>query len=514
MTRRDFLRASAMSALGVMAASDGSSEDDKPLNILLFTADDLNCDSLGCYGSMVPDTSPNLDAFAAAGMRFERAHVTVGICQPSRGALATGRYPHRSGVMGFMHTERDVSTSMQLFRDAGYLTGILGKVRHSTPKADYRWDFVHDQPELGNGRSPTKYHDYCAEFFARCRNEAKPFYLMVNSHDPHRPYHIPGKKADKTQGAEEPSRLYEPHEVRVPGFLPDLPEVRQEVSYYFNSVRRLDDTFGKTMLALKEAGFEQNTLVMFLSDNGVAFPFAKCNAYLASTRTPWMVRWPGVAAPGAVDAGHFISGIDFLPTILDAAGLPPAQGVDGVSFAPLLQGQKQEGRDRVFTQIDCKAGGDAVPMRCVQNARFGYIFNGWADGEHRYRNNNEGQAMKAMEAAAKTDPAIAERVQMFRYRVVEELYDLRKDPDCLNNLIDNPEYAAQAEALRAQVHQQMADSNDPLLAAFEKRQTPKDMSGAMWQAYDPYSTAKKKDKDKSKKSKGKKQGDSKPAPGK
>ena len=89
-------------------------EKPKPLNILLFTADDLNCDSLGCYGSLVPDISPNLDRFAAQSLRFERAHVTVAICQPSRGVLGTGRYPQRSGVMGFMHTERDIPTVMTL----------------------------------------------------------------------------------------------------------------------------------------------------------------------------------------------------------------------------------------------------------------------------------------------------------------------------------------------------------------------------------------------------------------
>ena len=141
------------------------------MNILFIAADDLNCDSLGCYGSKVPDISPNLDRFAAQSMRFTRAHVTVAICQPSRGVLATGRYPHRSGVMGFMHTQRDIPTVMQTFCDAGYLTGVLGKVKHSTPHANYQWDFTHDQRELGAGRSPQRYYDYCCEFLQRCRQE-------------------------------------------------------------------------------------------------------------------------------------------------------------------------------------------------------------------------------------------------------------------------------------------------------------------------------------------------------
>jgi len=483
MNRRDFLKAAGSGAASVLAAApfikaDGLKKPD--LNILFFTADDLHCNSLGCYGGKVDGLTPNLDAFAAEGMRFENAHVNVAICQPSRGVLATGRYGHNSGIMGFMHTERRIPTVMQTLRDAGYLTGILGKVGHSTPHADYKWDFVHDQKELGAGRDPELYYNYCKEFLARCRRQNKPFYFMVNSHDPHRPYHIPGRPI---KGAKEPSKTYKPGDVSVPGFVCDLPGVRRELSYYLNSVRRLDDTFGRTMQALKESGFEKNTLVMFISDNGIAIPFAKCNAYLASTRTPWLVRWPGVVKKGTVDTRHFISGIDFFPTVLEAAGLPVPTGLDGFSFLPLLKGQKQSGRDMVFTQIDMKAGGDAVPMRCVQDGRFGYIFNPWADGKFWYRNNNEGLTMQAMVEAAPTDSFAAQRVRMFRYRALEEFYDLANDPDCIRNLIDSPEHSSEINRMRRRLHAWMKQTGDPLLGAFENRRSPEKLKAALVEIY-------------------------------
>jgi N-sulfoglucosamine sulfohydrolase len=483
MNRRMFLKTlgwGAASAVSMTRGARGAESKKGKLNILLFTADDLNCDSVGCFGGKVPGLTPNLDAFAAQGLRFENAHVNAAICQPSRGVLATGRYGHNSGVMGFMHTTRDIPTIMQTLRDAGYLTGILGKVDHSTPKVSYRWDFVHDQSELGNGRDPEIYYRYCREFLARCRREGKPFYFMVNSHDPHRPYHIPGKPIP---GAKEPSKTYRPAEVTVPGFVPDLPGVREELSYYFNSVRRLDDTFGKTMQALKEAGFEKDTLVMFLSDNGIAIPFAKCNAYLASTRTPWMIRWPGVVKPGSLDRRHMISGVDFFPTALEAAGLPVPEGLDGFSFVPLLQGRAQSGRDQVFTQIDMKAGGEAVPMRCVQNHRLGYIFTPWSDGKFVYHNNNEGLTMKAMVEAAKTDPRIAERVHMFRYRTFEELYDLQNDPDCLNNLVDKPDHKDDLDHMRNELGAWMKRTHDPLLPAFENRTNPEKVRAVLTNIY-------------------------------
>ncbi|MHC4642955.1 MAG: sulfatase family protein [Planctomycetota bacterium] len=483
MNRRDFLKTlglSAASAMAVTPFTKAFAQMKQNVNILFFTADDLNCDSVGCFGGKVPGLTPNLDAFASEGIRFENAHVTVAICQPSRGVLATGLYGHNSGIMGFMHTEREIPTIMQTLREAGYLTAVLGKVGHSTPHTAYKWDFVHDQNELGRGRDPEIYYKYCKEFLARCRRENKPFYFMVNSHDPHRPYHIPGKPV---KGAKEPSKTYDPDEVAVPGFVPDLPGVRKELSYYLNSVRRLDDTFGKTMQALKESGFDKNTLVMFLSDNGIAIPFAKCNAYLASTRTPWIVRWPNAVKEGTVDKRHFISGIDFFPTVLEAAGLPVPKDLDGFSFLPLLKGRKQSGREKVFTQIDMKAGGDAVPMRYVQDKRFGYIFNPWADGKFWYRNNNEGLTMKAMVEAAQTDPYIAQRVKMFRYRAAEEFYDLKNDPDCLNNLVGKAGFDTELKKMHTQLHNWMKLTGDPLLPAFENRNSPEKLRSALIEIY-------------------------------
>jgi len=481
MNRRAFIGtlglAAASTVTGVPLALAGAAGK---LNILLFTADDLHRDSLGCFGGKIPDLTPNLDGFAAQGMRFENAHVNAAICQPSRGVLATGRYGHNSGIMGFMHTERDVPTVMETLREAGYRTGVLGKVGHSTPKADYRWDFVHDAGELGSGRDPQMYYTYCREFLEGCRRDGKPFYFMVNSHDPHRPYHVPG---EPIKGAREPSRTYRPEDVPVPGFVPDLPGVREELACYLNSVRRLDDTFGRTMQALRESGFEGSTLVMFLSDNGIAIPFAKCNAYLASTRTPWIVRWPRVVRPGTVDSRHFISGIDFFPTALEAAGLSVPEGLDGLSFVPLLKGRTQTGRDRVFTQIDMKAGGDAVPMRCVQDRQFGYIFTPWSDGTFYYRNNNEGLTMKAMVEAAQTDPGVAQRVRVFRYRTLEEFYDLRNDPDCLVNLLDSPERRGDVERFRGLLREWMKQTGDPLLPAFENRRSPEEVRAVLTKVY-------------------------------
>ena len=108
-------------------------------------------------------------------------------------------------------------------------------------------------------------------------------------------------------------------------------------------------------------------------------------------------------------------------------------------------------------------------MRCIQNKDFGYIYNMWCKDGYYYRNNNEKDVMAAMEQAALTDPEIAARVQMYRYRVLEELYDLRNDPGCINNLIDNPLYAGRLDELRTAMETRMKQSTDPVLRAFQNR---------------------------------------------
>ncbi len=452
------------------------------VNVLLFTADDLHAESLGVYGSKVPDLTPNLDRFAAQGMLFNRGHVNVAICAPCRAVIATGLLSHNSGAMGFMKARPGTPDIVTAFQSAGYLAGILGKVSHSTPTTTMKWDYSFDQKELGNGRNPQIYYERCVAFFDRCRKEDKPFYLMVNSHDPHRPYCNPEKL---TKGAAMPSRTYRPEEVEVPGFLPDLPGVREELAHYQNSTRRLDDTFGRVMRALDESGRAEDTLVVFMSDNGIAVPFAKCNTWFHSSRTPFLVRWPGRVKPGSLDDAHFVSAVDLKPTFLEVAGVAGPDRLDGRSFAPLLRGKPQNGRDFMFTQIDSKAGGDGVPMRCVQDARFGYIYNPFSDGRHVYRNNNEGRTFAAMAAAAESDPAIAARVQLFRMRVPEEFYDLEKDPDCLNNLIGKAEYQDEVARYRRRLESWMKRTGDPMLPALQNRSDRAKVDAVLLKTYGP-----------------------------
>jgi N-sulfoglucosamine sulfohydrolase len=474
LSRRQFLKtAGAVAASGLLVNRDISAVSmPKRPHVLMITADDMNWDSPGCFGSKTPDITPHIDRLAEKGLRFQHAHITIAVCQPCRSVWMTGRYPHRNGAEGFQPIDVKVPTLQESLHEAGYLNGILGKVGHLAPREKFKWDMTHDVGELGHGRDPAKYYQYAKGFFQQVQAAGKSFFLMANSHDPHRPFHGSqqerqrfGKRLDNIT---KPSRVYQPQEIEVPKFLPDIPEVRKEIAQYYSSVRRCDDTVGAVMRALNESGLAENTLVMFLSDHGMPLPFAKTNCYLHSTKIPWIVCWPGKVKADAVDKEHFISGIDFMPTILDAAGVRPPGGLDGSSFLPLLFGKKQSERDKVFTQFHQTSARRRFPMRCVQNHRFGYLFNPWADGKRIFRNESQsGLTFKAMQAAAQDNAEIAARVKLFQYRVLEEFYDLQNDPDALTNLIDDPKYRKEINTLRSELLAWMEHTGDPAWNALQ-----------------------------------------------
>jgi len=321
--------------------------------------------------------------------------------------------------------------------------------------------WMHD---LGNGRDIELYTKYMAEFLEMSRVKNKPFWLMLNTHDPHKPFY-----GDGGESFDYPvSREYFPDEIEVPGFLPDLPEVRKELAAYYTSAHRADDIVGAILEILDDKGFRDNTLVMFLSDNGSSFPFAKANTYLNSTKTPWIVRFPGNTAPGTVDTTHFISGIDYMPTVLEAAGLEQIPNMDGKSFLPILSGDMQGWRTSVFTEFNKPFSGIPLPMRGIQNKEFGYIYNPFYGHEKVSMESTGGPTWAAMREAGKADAAIQARVELFRDRVPEEFYAYRNDPDGLVNLIDDSEYADALAELRQELANEMYMTRDSLLLQFEK----------------------------------------------
>jgi len=337
-------------------------------------------------------------------------------------------------------------------------------------------------------RSPEGLYRGTKELIAEAVKQNKPFFLHLNTSDPHRPW--PGsvdevdmlKRLEKEFG-KKPSpmrpypRNYSPYEVPVPGYLPDLPGVRVDLAQYYSALHNADKTVGRIIDALKEAGAWEDTIVICFADQGASLPTSKQNLYPVSTRIPLIIRWPGVTRPGSVVHASMVSIIDIMPTLIEGLGLPNVADMEGRSFLGLMRGNGSGGRDHIFTSYNyAYPGVQAFPMRAVQSKDFIYIYNAWhgesnVDPKHRLRYDGNidpltGLCWKSMKEAAASDPDLAKRVEFIIDRAPEEFYDLQKDPYCLDNRIADASHSSRIAEMRRMLEEQMERTKDPLLAKF------------------------------------------------
>lgn len=463
------------------APAEAASPAPDAFNVLVFTTDDMDFSSVNANGNPVPGLTPNIDRLAASGMVFERAHVPNAVCQPSRQSMMTGLHPHRNGSLGFDPPAPGTPNLSELLMAEGWLTFTFSKGR------DYRssqWTHFQDgHGTSGFGRDPARFAADVERAIDRARTEAKPFFLNVPTSDPHRAY--PGS-ADEAERLSEAKKRWPEADARgdiyyppyqdicsleqawVPPYLPDLPAVREEWAQYYRGVRRADETLGLVLDKLEADGLADSTVVIFYTDNGASFPTSKQNVYPYSTQCSLIIRWPGVTTPGTRDRDHFVSTMDLLPTILQAARLPLPGRLDGQSLLPLLRGAKQAGRDSIMTtQNFYQPGFQVYPMRALHTADYTYIFNAWADGNNRFNGEcHSGLTFAAIVDAAKTDTALAARLRHITHRAPEELYDTRADPWCLHNLALKPAHAGALAAHRAALEHELRLTEDPLLPKF------------------------------------------------
>ena len=427
-----------------------------PRNVVLLIADDLGLD-LGCYGNNVIRT-PNLDRLAKRGVRFAKAYATVSSCSPSRASVYTGLYTHQNGQYGLQHpphsqqTHAWVMSLPRLLRMAGYYTGIIGKI-HVGPQTVYNWDA---EITKGTGRNVAAIAQRAREFI----NDAgkRPFFLVVGYIDPHR-----AKVGfDNDKFAKDPAEVrYDPQKVIVPPHLPDNPEVRRDLAEYYQSATRLDRGVGLFLKMLEETGQLDNTLIIFISDNGIPFPGAKTTLYEAGVHLPMIVAGP--TAPEGRTNQALVSFIDIAPTVLDwcKAKGPSSYKLPGKSLLPILNDDQPQGWDTVFGSHQMHEITMAYPMRSITTRTHKYIVNLDHAKEFPFASDLWGSPSWQSVRSGNLKMLGQRSVADFLHRPKEELFDLASDPREMKNVAADPANAAVLTELRRRLRAWQEETNDP-----------------------------------------------------
>lgn len=430
-----------------------------PPNVVLIIADDLAWDDTGAYGNKKVRT-PNLDRLAREGMKFTRAFVAISSCSPSRASLITGRYPHNTDAEQ-LHwpLPAEQVTFVEKLKAAGYWTAASGKW-HLGEAVKNRFDLVDDPGEAGfqtdpkTGKMLAQDDSGAAGWIPvlRQRPKDKPFFLWFAALDPHRDY--VENSIPNPHGAED---------VIVPPYLPDTIEVRKELALYYDEIARLDGNVGKVMAELKQQGVAENTLILFISDNGRPFPRAKTTLYDSGSKTPLIVRWPKTIRRGVIAEG-LVSSVDVAPTILQLAGVPIPSSVQGKSFAAILTNPKAKTRDAIYAEKNWHDYEDRT--RAVRTERFKYIRNDYPDLPlTTSADSGRSPTMDAIRRLRKEGKLTAQQSRIFQTpRPAEELYDVSADPHEFQNLANDPRYAKTLAELREKLRQWGSETDDKLPA--------------------------------------------------
>ncbi|MCP4395764.1 MAG: sulfatase [bacterium] len=408
----------------------------KKPNIVLIQCHDLGR-HIGCYPNNSALT-PHLDRLASEGVVFDRHFSTSPTCSPSRGSLLTGMYPHKHGLMALTGTNHwaihdDLKTIPELLKDAGYATAHFG-IWHITETPEGRVD-------LFDLEAKSEVAADNAIQYLKQRDETSPFCLMVGLEQPHLPF------------TDSWNELQAPEDMKIPGYLADHPDIREEFTRFYGEVSRADLAAGRIIEALKEQKLHEDTLVIFTTDHGIAMPLAKGTLYDPGIHISLLVSFPKLFEGGRRFSG-MTSNIDILPTILDIAQeaerIPV--DIDGRSLKPFLEKDRDVGREYVYTGQTWHDFYE--PIRAIRTQKYKLI-----------RNFEPGPGLQLAADILQTR-AVKVMQEELRNRVIPEyeFYDLDADPLERNNLSGTAEIKEKEMHLQQTLQDWLEASSDPIIS--------------------------------------------------
>lgn len=420
-----------------------AAEKSTPPHIVFILADDLTFRDLGPYGSPNVNT-PHLDQLAGEGLRFDRCFQATAMCSPTRHNIYTGLYPMRSGAYPqATWVKPEVKSIVHYLRPLGYRVALNGK-RHVHPKSAFPFDYLDDDTEPNLE---------LVESYLR-EDLSKPTAIFLCYREPHTPW----DRGDANQ--------YDPGSFELPPNFVDTPRTRELLAHHYAEITWLDEQVGATMAMLERLGIAENTLLIFASEQGNAFPFAKWTLYDSGLQSGLIARWPAVITPNT-STNAMVEYVDLTPTFIELAGGKPRDDLDGRSFAAVLRGETDHHKDHVFgiqTTRGITSGPEHYGVRSIRSERYKYIINLTPEAEFSNNVTKTGRKWfsfwKTWLEAGQADPAAMTLARRYVHRPAEELYDLVNDPYELNNLADDSELASIKADLRKRLKTWMHDQGD------------------------------------------------------
>ena len=456
----------------LVALHAGDAPKQRP-NILFILTEDQGA-HLGCLGTAGLQT-PHMDALADAGTLFRNAFVTYPVCSASKACIYTALHNHHSGILNntvnyhvtaskLTPAQRqnplyvrnriaaDIPTLTERLRDLGYHQAATHKL-HVAPVEKFPYDEFLPNPS----------GEVMQRFLKRAAAKGRPWFLLYNIPNTHRPYPNSDKVKIRVQ----------PGEVKLPAFLPDTPVVRQDWAEYLAGIEEADALVGQAMNTLHASGQLDRTIIVFLGDHGPTFQHGKMTPYDLGLRTPLIIAGPGIRA-GRTDA--LASGLDLMPTLLDLTGAEVPRGLHGISLRSVLEGRANPPTHEFIAAEISNRGNlpnDGMQERAIFDAKWKLIYREKTDPPWRQVN-----------ADSKQWPTWGNRTYTETVRVKEqfpeafrvltgldpqnlggkvpalELYDLQSDADELHNLASRPEHAVQRDRLYAALRQWVRDTAD------------------------------------------------------
>ncbi|OXU15607.1 sulfatase family protein [Sedimentisphaera salicampi] len=413
----------------------------KKPNFLFIMADDCTYRDIGCYGGQAH--TPNIDKLVPEAMKFTNCFQAAPMCSPTRHNIYSGLYPVKSGAYPNHAVAKEGTKSIvHYLKPLGYRVALSGK-KHIAPEEVYPFEYSGNKnPDMGAVES----------LFSECSNTETPFCLFACSNEPHTPWN----KGDPS--------AYDADDVELRPYIPDTPVVRESMTKYLAEVTYFDSQVGQLLDLLDKHNLSDNTMVMVVSEQGNALPFAKWTCYEDGLGSIMIVRWPGKVEAGS-KSDAIVEYVDVTPTFIEAAGGKPPEILDGKSMLGLLTGKTDKHKDYTFgihTSRGILKNKQPYPIRSVRDENYRLIWNLIPENEFQnvVTENPSSEFQSMLDLAASGDEHAQEYTHKYQHRPEFELYNIKQDPANINNLADEPGYEEVFKRLKGKLDEWMKDQGD------------------------------------------------------